>query len=582
VTPTDPALDDVAPQRLYLYLDPTTADQESLVDLIRALLPDVNWQAHLFLVGDGGARQRAQVDRILPIIEKHLDEHLLTSLALHPLVKFASLVDVDALKAWSLLELTRRFQAEAYREQSQARLAVHPIFAPAPGTPPEVVGAALRSAHAELATPSLLLAGDPPQEYLEIPEVAQSRLFVRENGEDSADGVFATLRAHHVVESVLEKIADGGAELLAPCRRHLVVDAGLDRVFPCLMAWRRGGPWQDHRGADGFSDTDDLAIPVTECTACAKASVLSAERALALGGRRDEARQLCFRLGLALSRDGDHDGGAELALRATELSACDADRAAALLHRGLSLLEVGRLKDADEALLSAAGGGADPGLVAYHRGRVQMAWPDEIEALERFAEAAAAQSPHVDSRDLHLEMALAHIRLEEYDDARPHLDQAATADNRAVMEFLCGVCDLNQSAAESALAHFQTALEQPPDMDDLGRVLLYLATSLKELARFDDAIPFLERAVAVEPDELAHHNLLGYCHYRLGRHAEAVECFRRAVAIDPRSAIDWASLGSNLRELGRVDEAIAAYRRALELDPTIGFAAENLTRLERS
>jgi tetratricopeptide (TPR) repeat protein len=582
MTSTDPALDDVAPQRLYLYLDPTTADQESLVDLIRALLPDVNWQAHLFLVGDGGARQRAQVDRILPIIEKHLDEHLLTSLALHPLVKVASLVDVDALKAWSLLELTRRFQAEAYREQSQARLAVHPIFAPIAGTPPEVVRAALRSAHAELATPGLLLPAEPPAGYLEDPEIAESRLYLRTDAGDTSRTVLTTLRAHHVVESVLEQLTHSAPDLLAPCRRHLVADVGPARIFPCLLAWHRGGPSYDPADAAGRVVPLDVEVPAKECPACIEQSALAAQRALELGGRRNEGRQLCFRLGLALSRRRAHHGAAELALLAAELSGSDADRAAALLHRGLSLLELGRLKDADEALLSSADGGADPGLVAYHRGRVQMAWPDEIEALERFAEAAAAQSPHVDSRDLHLEMALAHIRLEEYDDARTHLDQAATADNRAVMEFLCGVCDLNQSAAESALAHFQTALEQPPDVDDLGRVLLYLATSLKELARFDDAIPFLERAVAVEPDELAHHNLLGYCHYRLGRHAEAVECFRRAVAIDPRSAIDWASLGSNLRELGRVDEAIAAYRRALELDPTIGFAAENLTRLERS
>ena len=110
------------------------------------------------------------------------------------------------------------------------------------------------------------------------------------------------------------------------------------------------------------------------------------------------------------------------------------------------------------------------------------------------------------------------------------------------------MCDLNQSATESALAHFQTALEQPPNVDDLGRVLLYLATSLKELERFGEALPHLDRAVE----------------------------------IDPTSALDWASLGSNLRDLGRVDEAIAAYRRALDLDPTIGFAAENITRLLRA
>jgi tetratricopeptide (TPR) repeat protein len=581
VTPTDPPLEDHPPQRLYLHLDPT-GDQESVTEWSRGLLPALNWRAHLFLVGDGGPRQRAQIDRLLPIVADHLDEHRLTALSLHPLVTIADRADVDLLKGWRLLELARRFQSEAYREQSQARLAVHPIFAPVPGTSPEVVRAALRSAHAELATPSLLLPDEPPASHLDIPEVAESRLYLRTEHGDSSRGTLATLRAHHVVESVLEEIRNGGAELLVPCRRHLVVDAGLARIFPCLLAWQRGGASHDPSGAGGGLVTSEVEVPVADCTACIRESALSAERALDLGGRRDEARQLCFRLGLALSHQHDHDGAVELALRAAELSGSDADRAAALLHRGLSLLELGRPADADEALRSAARCGADPGLVAYHRGRVQMAWPDEIEALERFEEAAAAKSPHVRGRDLHLEMALAHIRLEEYAEARPLLDAAAAPDNRSAISFLRGVCDLSRGAADAALAQFEAALDRSPEPDDLGRVLLYLATSLKELERFEDALPHLERAVALEPDELAHRNLQGYCYYRLGRHAEAVECFRRAVELDPTSALDWANLGSNLRDLGRVDEAIAAYRRALELDPTIGFAADNLARLQPS
>jgi tetratricopeptide (TPR) repeat protein len=581
VTSIDRPPEEHAPQRLYLHLD-STFDEESMTDRLRQLLPALNWRAQLFVVGDGGPRQWAQTDRLLPAVVDHLDEHRLTTLSVHPLVTVADLADVDAVKSWRLLGVARRFQAEAYHEQSEARFAVHPVFAPVSGTSPEVVRAALKLAHAELATPGLLLPSHPPAGYMEIPEVAETRLYLRTDSGDDSTGVLAALRAHHVVESVLEQLRAGAStDLLVACRRHLVAETRIARVFPCLLAWQRGGPWLQPSGADGRLDIRDVEIPRAECPACIQASALSAAPALDLGGRRGEARQLCFRLGLALSREGEHEGAAGLAERAAELSGSDADRAAALLHRGLSLLELGRPADADGALLAAARCGADPRLVAYHRGRVQMAWPDEIEALERFAEAAEADSPHVPRHDLHLEMALAHIRLEEYGDARPHLEQAATADNRAVIAFLRGVCDLNQGAAESALTHFQAALAEPPEPDDLGRVLLYLATSLKELARYADAVPYLERAAVVEPDELAHHNLLGYCHYRLGRHAEAVACFRRAVQLDPTSALDWANLGSNLRELGRVDEAVAAYRRALGLDPTLGFAADHLARLQR-
>ena len=89
----------------------------------------------------------------------------------------------------------------------------------------------------------------------------------------------------------------------------------------------------------------------------------------------------------------------------------------------------------------------------------------------------------------------------------------------------------------------------------------------------------LEKAVAADPDDIANHNLLGFCYYKLKRHQDAVACFRRAVEIDPKSGIDWANLGSNLRDLGRIDEAVEMYRKALSLDPNIGFARDSLAKL---
>jgi ribosomal protein S12 methylthiotransferase accessory factor len=126
---------------------------------------------------------------------------------------------------------------------------------------------------------------------------------------------------------------------------------------------------------------------------------------------------------------------------------------------------------------------------------------------------------------------------------------------------------------------FEEALQLDPAKEDLGRILFYIGTCLKEMERFDEAIDVLERAVRADPEDILNHNLLGFCYYKIKRHEEAVACFRRAVELDPRSAIDWASLGSNLRDLGRIDEAIEMYEKALSLDPTIGFARSNLIEL---
>jgi ribosomal protein S12 methylthiotransferase accessory factor len=211
---------------------------------------------------------------------------------------------------------------------------------------------------------------------------------------------------------------------------------------------------------------------------------------------------------------------------------------------------------------------------------VQFAWRDYIEALDRFEEALKSPSREVPPGDLHFQMALSHIHLEEYAEARSHLNRCLEqGESSAPVHFYCGICDLGQGKVEQALARFREALRAGPAREDLGRVLFYTGNCLKELERYPEAIEELRKAVEADPEDIANHNLLGFCYYKTGRHEEAVECFRRAVEIDPRSGIDWANLASNLRDLGRTDEAVTLYRKALALDPTIEFARENLARL---
>jgi tetratricopeptide (TPR) repeat protein len=239
-------------------------------------------------------------------------------------------------------------------------------------------------------------------------------------------------------------------------------------------------------------------------------------------------------------------------------------------------------KRADDALRLAGEYAEDSGFVTYHRGKVQFEWGDPIEALKWFEEALASGSRQVPIKDLLFEMALSHIQLEEYKEARGYLERSLKPGEReSPVSFYLGVCDLAEGAVERAMGHFSEALALDPAEEDLSRVLFYIGTCLKEMERFEDAIDVLKRAVAADPEDILNHNLLGLCYYKLGRHRAAVACFERAVEIDPRSAIDWASLGSNLRDLGRIDDAIAAYRKALSLDPTIGFARENLAKLAR-
>lgn len=145
--------------------------------------------------------------------------------------------------------------------------------------------------------------------------------------------------------------------------------------------------------------------------------------------------------------------------------------------------------------------------------------------------------------------------------------------------FLAHALEL-QGNPQEALTHFTRALAQKPDPAEVASIHVHIASCSKDMGRYSQALEALREAERVNRDLKEIYNLRGFCLFKLKKHEEAIEAFERAIEIDPGSAIDYANIGSNLRELGYVQEAIRLYRMALELDPDIGFARENISRLE--
>jgi ribosomal protein S12 methylthiotransferase accessory factor len=132
----------------------------------------------------------------------------------------------------------------------------------------------------------------------------------------------------------------------------------------------------------------------------------------------------------------------------------------------------------------------------------------------------------------------------------------------------------------AALRLFERALAQSPDPGEIGSIHVHVASCLKELERYDEALDALDLAEKANPELKEIYNLRGFCYFKLKKHNESIASFERAIELDPGSAIDYANIGSNLRELGHRDEAIRLYRIALELDPDIEFARTSMERLE--
>lgn len=82
-----------------------------------------------------------------------------------------------------------------------------------------------------------------------------------------------------------------------------------------------------------------------------------------------------------------------------------------------------------------------------------------------------------------------------------------------------------------------------------------------------EALPLLERAVALAPNDAAALNNLGNVLIDLGQFEEAVATLERAVALKPEAADFHANLGRALRFFKKLDRSAEAYRRAIALAP---------------
>lgn len=117
----------------------------------------------------------------------------------------------------------------------------------------------------------------------------------------------------------------------------------------------------------------------------------------------------------------------------------------------------------------------------------------------------------------------------------------------------------------------RSLIEQNPDS---GVACKFLGASLHVQGK--DALPALQRAAELLPDDAEVHNSLGNVLMALGRNDEAMASYRRALAIKHDFADAHSNLGVVLHKLGRLEEAVSSYRQALEINPELAGAHSNL------
>ncbi len=110
---------------------------------------------------------------------------------------------------------------------------------------------------------------------------------------------------------------------------------------------------------------------------------------------------------------------------------------------------------------------------------------------------------------------------------------------------------------------------------------------LLQAGRAREALPYLQRAVELEPTDTDAAINLGGAHIMLNQHQTAVPILEEACAAEPENSKIWINLGAAylgnpiLATADQQARAIAAFEKALELDPMAPSVNYNLGLIYR-
>ncbi len=257
------------------------------------------------------------------------------------------------------------------------------------------------------------------------------------------------------------------------------------------------------------------------------------------------------------------------------------DPAQALIER---LIDAGRLSEAQERLNAAIKASGETPATLLLEARLlfkQRRFAESVKKLERVIAATSDPSLKALDAEAHKLMGLNLVLLSRLDLAEPFLkDAAAMLPDDPLARFHLGMLYYTTSRFAAAETELREAVRLNPAFakahDALGLTLEEMGNDEEALASYRRAIELSERQKLKDPSP---HLNLGKFLLAKSRYQESLPALEKAVALDGRSAEAAFQLGKALSKLGREAEAIKSLEQASRNDPDYAEPHYMLSRI---
>ncbi|HVP58114.1 MAG TPA: tetratricopeptide repeat protein [bacterium] len=130
---------------------------------------------------------------------------------------------------------------------------------------------------------------------------------------------------------------------------------------------------------------------------------------------------------------------------------------------------------------------------------------------------------------------------------------------------------------EQAIPYLEKAVETDPSNADAW---FNLGVTYEKMGRLDKALPVLERLTGARPAEKTYQYSYGSVLRKLNRKKDALGAFKAAIKLDDKYKEAQYALALTYEDLGKTNQARDAWQRYLELDPDSAWGEEARIHLD--